>query len=161
MIKSVPRDVAVAALLALCVAILGGLATDIGPWYRGLLKPSFQPPDWLFGPAWTLIYTLITAASVVAWRGAQNASARRSLLILFGFNLALNVLWSLLFFRARRPDWALVEVVFLWASIAALIWTLYPRSRLAAWLLVPYLSWVTFASLINMAVVQLNAPFHG
>ena len=149
-------EVLVAAALALCVAILGGLATDIGPWYRALNKPAFQPPDWLFGPAWTLIYALITAAAVKAWRAAGDRRGRQWIVGLFGFNLTLNVLWSLLFFSARRPDWAMFEVVLLWASIAALIWTIYPRSKSAAWLLVPYLSWVTFASLLNMAIVQLN-----
>ncbi len=150
------KPYAVAAGVALCVAMLGGLATDIGPWYRALKKPSFQPPDWLFGPAWTVIYALASVAAATAWRAMQTARGRALVIGLFAFNIFLNVLWSVLFFRLQRPEHAMVEVVFLWASIAALIWVLSPRSTLAAWLLVPYLAWVTFASILNLAIVQLN-----
>lgn len=138
------------------VAVLGGLATDVGPWYRALRKPSFQPPDWLFGPAWTVIYALAATSAATAWHAMETARGRALIVGLFLFNIMLNILWSVLFFVAKRPDHAMIEVIFLWASIAALIWVLWPRSRLAAWLLVPYLAWVTFASLLNLAIFQLN-----
>lgn len=147
-----------------CAAALlgaGGLLTDVGPWYRALRKPSWQPPDWLFGPAWTLILGLAAWAGVQAWEGAPNAAGRVQVAVLFALNAVLHVSWSLLFFRLRRPDWALAEVVFLWLSIVALVIGLAPFSALASWLLAPYLLWVTFASWLNLAVVRLNGPFGG
>lgn len=138
------------------MATLGGLTTDTGPWYQALHKPSFQPPDWLFAPAWTLIYALITASAVTAWWHVPPARGRRWVIALFCLNLALNLLWSILFFALRHPNWALFEVGALWASIAALIIAIWPFSRRAALFLVPYFVWVSFASVINYAVVQLN-----
>lgn len=153
------RPVIVAALAALAVAVLGGLMTDIGPWYRSLVQPAWKPPDWLFGPAWTLIYGLTAAAGVLAWRRTPKGAPRDSMLALFALNAFLNVLWSLLYFRLRRPDWALAEVVFLWLSILVLMIALHRHARMATWLLLPYLVWVTFAGLLNLATVRLNGPF--
>lgn len=161
--NSIWRAVSVAALVAVAVAALGGFATEIGPWYRSLKKPGFQPPDWLFGPAWTLIYAFTVAAAARSWVAVahreETARLRKWIVALFAFNICLNVLWSMLFFSVKRPDWAMLEVVFLWGSIAALIWTIWRVDRIAAWLLVPYQAWVTFASILNLAIVQLNAPF--
>ena len=149
----------VAAAAALVVAALGASATDIGPWYQSLREPVAKPPDWLFGPAWTLIYALTAVAGVIAWRVTKGRAARQFILTLFAANALLNVLWSELFFNARRPDWSLIEVVPFWLSVAALAAALWPRSRKAAWLLVPYLAWVAFAGWLNLRVVQLNPPF--
>ena len=153
------RPVLVAGACALGVAVLGGLMTDIGPWYRSLAQPSWKPPDWLFGPAWTLIYGLIAAAGVLAWRRTPKGAPRDSTMALFAINAFLNVFWSLLYFRLRRPDWALFEVVFLWLSVLALMVVLYRHAKTATWLLLPYLLWVTFAGLLNLATVRLNGPF--
>jgi tryptophan-rich sensory protein len=150
-----------AALCALAVAVLGGLATEIGPWYRALAKPSWNPPDWLFGPAWTLIYALTALAGVEAWQATRESSQRRLLAALFTVNGALNVLWSLLFFRLRRPDWALLEVAALWLSILSLILYCGRLRRRTIALLLPYLLWVSFAAMLNFRVVTLNAPFGG
>jgi tryptophan-rich sensory protein len=150
------RALATAAVCAFGVAVLGGLSTDIGPWYADLNKPAWQPPDFLFGPVWTLIYALCALSAAEAWRAFPERHARRQLLLAWGVNATLNVLWSLLFFRLRRPDWALFEVVLLWASIVMLLWLNWRRSRLAAWLLLPYLGWVSFAAVLNWAVVRLN-----
>jgi translocator protein len=155
------QPILVAALAAVGVAVLGGLMTELGTWYYGLRQPAWKPPDWLFGPAWTVIFALVAVAGIQAWERAPDRAAREWLLALFALNAFLNVLWSLLFFRLRRPDWALVEVGFLWLSIVLLIVVLARRYRPAAWLLVPYLAWVTFAAALNAAVVQLNAPFDG
>jgi tryptophan-rich sensory protein len=141
------------------VWLLGGLATEIGPWYRALKKPSFQPPDWLFGPAWTTIFALTAVAAANAWSTAASVDDRRRVVIAFVVNGVLNVLWSVLFFKLRRPDWALIEVGVLWLSIAWLIAVSWPISNISGWLLVPYLAWVTFAAMLNLAVVKLNAPF--
>jgi benzodiazapine receptor len=151
--------IVVAVVGVTVVALAGGLATDTGPWYQELAKPSWQPPDWLFGPAWTTIFALIAAAGVRAWWDSSPGSERQTLLAQFAINGILNVFWSVLFFALRRPDWALAEVVFLWLSILALILTVRRRSPVAAWLLLPYLAWVSFASLLNLAVVRLNPAF--
>jgi tryptophan-rich sensory protein len=153
--------IVIAAASALAVAVLGGLMTELGSWYYGLAQPSWKPPDALFGPAWTLIFALTAAAGVTAWRAIGSRTQREWLLVLFALNAFLNVLWSLLFFRLQRPDWAQFEVAFLWLSIVALIVFVGRHSRLAALLLVPYLAWVSFAALLNGAVVRLNAPFGG
>ncbi len=151
--------VAVAAVAAAGVAALGAAATDIGPWYQSLREPPGKPPDWLFGPAWTLIYALAALAGVLAWRGATSGAMRRRVLVLFAVNALLNVLWSELFFVARRPDWSLAEVVPFWLSILVLAAALWPASRRAGWLLAPYVAWVAFAGWLNLRVVQLNPPF--
>lgn len=151
--------IAVAALCAIALAGAGGLMTEIGDWYRDLRKPSFQPPNWAFGPAWTLILGMAAAAGVLAWEGAPNTGGRTTVAVLFGINAALHFLWSPLFFKWRRPDWALVEVVFLWLSVLALVVGLWPYSQTASWLVVPYLAWVSFAAVLNLAIVRLNGPF--
>lgn len=153
------RAYTVACIAALAVAMLGGLMTDIGPWYLNLAKPSWQPPDIAFGPAWTLIFACTAVAAVKAWHAIAAPKQRDTLLVLLSLNGFLNVLWSLLFFRLRRPDWALIEVALLWLSILALIVFVWRYSRPAAYLLMPYLAWVTFAAALNAEVVRLNAPF--
>ena len=153
--------VVVAALAALGVATLGAQVTELGPWYYALRKPAWQPPDWLFGPAWTLIFGLTAIAGVQAWTHAPDRAGRARVLWLFALNAALNVLWSVLFFRLHRPDWALFEVAFLWLSIVLLMVAFGSWSRWIVWLLMPYLAWVTFASAVNWAVVRLNGPFGG
>ena len=137
----------------------GGLATSIGPWYRGLRKPSWQPPDWLFGPAWTIILGLAAWSASLAWDAAPSPELRMRVVMLFGANALLHFAWSPLFFRWRRPDWAFYEVIFLWSSVLAVIVGVAPLSTLAAWLVVPYLLWVTFAAYLNLTVVRLNRPF--
>ena len=155
------KAVTVAAVAATAVGALGAWMTDLSPWYYGLREPPWKPPDWLFGPAWTLIFALSAMAGVVAWRSAPSQRDRFRLVALFAVNVNLNILWSGLFFRLQRPDFALVEVALLWLSIVALIVALRRYAPKAAWLLVPYLAWVTFAAALNYAVVQLNAPFPG
>jgi benzodiazapine receptor len=152
-----PILVAVAA--ACLLALVGGLATDIGPWYRNLVKPSWQPPNWLFGPAWTLIFGLTAWAGVLGWTGAADASQRTVVVVAFAVNGLLNMLWSVLFFSRRRPDWALIEVVALWLSILAMIAVLSPLTGRGCLLLLPYLLWVSFAAYLNLTIVRLNAPF--
>lgn len=155
------RALGTAALCAMVVAVLGMLSTDLGTWYAGLRRPAWQPADHWFGPAWTLIYALCALSAAEAWRAQPALRARQWLLVAWSANACLNVLWSLLFFRLRRPDWALAQVVLLWLSIVILIVLSARASRRAAWLLVPYLAWVSFAATLNRAVVELNGPFGG
>ena len=98
-------------------------------------------------------------SAVIAWAAAPDAVARRDVIILFGVNALCHALWSPLFFRARRPDWALIEVVFLWGSLVALVVGLWPISHRASLLILPYLCWTSFAAWLNLAIVRLNAPF--
>ncbi len=151
-------DIIVAALCAVLLAGAGGLLTTIGPWYRALRKPSWQPPDWAFGPAWTLILGLAATSAVLAWRAA-SPDGRPMVVALFAANALCHLLWSPLFFTFRRPDWALIEVAFLWASLLALVVLLAPISGLASLLIVPYLAWVSFAAYLNYTIVRLNGPF--
>jgi benzodiazapine receptor len=153
------RAIATAALAATALAVLGALSTDIGTWYAGLHEPAWKPPDALFGPAWTLIYACAATAGVRAWTRTREGARREWILVAFALNGTLNVLWSLLFFRLHRPDWALMEVGALWASIVLLMWLLGRQARSAAWLLLPYLLWVSFAAALNASVVELNEPF--
>ncbi|HYW49970.1 MAG TPA: TspO/MBR family protein [Gemmatimonadaceae bacterium] len=137
----------------------GALATQLGPWYYGLKKPTWQPPDWLFGPAWTTIFLLMGFAFVVSWDQLGTAGARLRLFGLFALNGGLNTLWSYLFFARRRPDMALIEIVPFFGSIVLLMVTVAPLDRRAAWAFVPYLCWVSFATVLNAAIVRRNAPF--
>lgn len=151
--------IVVAALAAVIVATLGITATDLGGWYQSLAMPAWKPPDWLFGPAWTLIFATTAMSGVIAWRAAADRPTRERVFALFAINACLNLLWSTLFFSVQRPDWALFEVILLWLSIVALLLTLLRVSKTASALLAPYLVWVSFAALLNLAVVRLNAPF--
>ncbi|MEY3474814.1 MAG: hypothetical protein RL087_1272 [Pseudomonadota bacterium] len=152
------RPAVVAGLLALAVASAGGALTILGPWYFGLKQPSWKPPDWAFGPAWTLIFALTATAGAIAWQRGSDAQ-RRAMVRWFALNAALNILWSLLFFKLQRPDWSLWEIGPLWLSVLAMVLHLRPYAPRAAMLLWPYLAWVTFAASINWGVVQLNGPF--
>jgi tryptophan-rich sensory protein len=152
-------QVLTAGAAAIVVAVLGGSMTDLGPWYQGLAKPWFQPPDWLFGPAWTLIFALAALAGVTAWRSTSDGATREWIIGLFALNGILNIAWTTLFFRFQRPDWALIEVAILWLSVLALVIYLGRVSRLAGALLLPYLIWVAFAGVLNYQIVQLNGPF--
>jgi tryptophan-rich sensory protein len=149
---------AVAALATAAVALVGGLLTRIGPWYFALRKPDWQPPDWLFGPAWTVIFLLTAWAAALGWAGAE-ASTRPLLVGAFALNGVLNIVWSYLFFTRQRPDSSLLEVVPLWLSVLAMMAVLSRVTWRGVWLLVPYLVWVAFAAFLNRAVVRLNRPF--
>ena len=152
-------EIIVAALWGIVVAAVGASLTDISTWYSTIRKPSWQPPDWLFGPAWSLILALASLSAFLAWRAAPTRDMRQLVIILFIANGLANILWSPLFFKLRRPDWALWEVPFLWLSILIPIVLIFPISRAASLLLVPYLIWVSFAAFLNLTIVRLNQPF--
>lgn len=152
-------NVIIPVLWGLVVGGVGGWLTDLTPWYRELKRPSWQPPDWAFGPAWTLILAMASYSAYLAWQGAADRRDQLLVIVLFAVNGIANLAWSPLFFRMRRPDWALIEVVFLWLSILIPIVLLARFSATASWLLVPYLLWVSFAAFLNWTIVKLNAPF--
>ena len=147
----------VAALWAIMLGGAGGALTEISDWYYQLKKPSWQPPDWLFGPAWTVILGLSAWSFYRAWVAA--AEALPVIASLFAINFALHLAWSPLFFKIKRPDLALYENVLLWLSVLSLVVFIPLHDPLSLWLNAPYLVWVTFAWVLNWKVVQLNRPF--
>ena len=149
------KPVVIAFLVVFAVAGIGGAATDIGPWYFNLVKPAWQPPDWAFGPIWTLIYITTGIASVRAWRLGDELQRSNFLLALL-INCVLNVLWSVLFFKMQRPDVALIEVMVFWLSIVPLILLPLRYSPRSSLLMLPYLAWVSVAAYLNLTIVRLN-----
>jgi tryptophan-rich sensory protein len=142
------------------VAVAGALVTDIGPWYRALRQPWWKPPDALFGPIWTTVFVCTGTGGVIAWRGGGTPGERRAFLVACLINALGNVWWSWLFFRRRRPDWALRQVVPFWCSIFLMYWTTRPLAYTAGIWFAPYLGWVAIATYLNWTVVKLNGPFH-
>jgi translocator protein len=149
-------------------AALGGSATGaaVQQWYPTLNKPSWNPPSWVFGPVWTALYISMAIAAFLVWRrasihaGGESAPlfprAARLAFILTAVQLILNGFWSVIFFGMRQPGWAFAEIIALWLAIAACTAAYWRWSRVAAALMLPYLAWVTFASVLNFAIWQLN-----
>jgi benzodiazapine receptor len=157
----VTSEIVLAVLWGIIVAGAGAFLTELSPWYHALKRPSWQPPDWLFGPAWTVILGLASLSLFLALRHSQDRGERLLIFGLFVLNGVLNVLWSPLFFKLRRPDWALAEVPLLWLSILLPIVLLWSVSRISSLLLFPYLEWVSFAAFLNLMIVRLNRPLTG
>lgn len=142
-------------LLTFAVAAVGGLGSSgAGPFYAQLARPGWSPPGWIFGPMWSLLYLLMAVAAWLVWR-AGGCNQRRTL-ALHVAQLAANALWSWLFFRWRLGAVAFAEVIVLWLLIAATIDAFRRTSVAAAWLLVPYLAWVGFATVLTYATWRLN-----
>lgn len=129
---------------------------SIGGWYATLAKPAWTPPNWVFGPVWSLLYLAMAVAAWLVWRQVGFPRAA-SALNLFGVQLVLNVCWSAIFFGAHRPGLAFAEIVVLWLAILATMVAFRSLSRPAAWLLAPYLAWVAFAATLNFSIWRLNA----
>ena len=137
---------------------IGSLATTraIPTWYKGLVKPSFNPPEWLFGPAWTMLYLLMAVAVFLVWKQGFGVPGVKLALAVFLVQLVLNALWSVLFFGLRSPLAGLVEIAVLWVAILATIILFFRVSVPAGVLLLPYIAWVSFAALLNAAILRLN-----
>ncbi len=146
--------------IAICFASAGlgaaATSTSVSGWYLTLAKPSWNPPAWLFGPVWSALYLMMAVAAWIVWRG-HGWRAAQSALILFGIQLALNVLWSFLFFGMQRPGLAFAEILALWLAIVATCLVFQGKSVTAALLLTPYLAWTSFAVLLNFAIWRLNS----
>ncbi|HEV2543089.1 MAG TPA: TspO/MBR family protein [Methylobacterium sp.] len=149
----------VAGLIALTIAVAGGIATRTDDWYRRLRVPGWKPPDWAFGPVWAVIFALTTASAIIAWNADPEPAARLRLVAVFAVNGVLNIAWSVIFFRLRRPDWAFAEVLLFWLSILAVVLAVGQVSVPAALLNLPYLAWVSVAAGLNLTIVRLNPPF--
>ena len=123
-----------------------------GDWYLGV-KPSITPPDWVFGPVWTILFILIAFSLYFCWSSAYSMKQRRAVGVLFGFNLVLNALWSFFFFGLQNSAIAFIDIVLLDISIVWAISLAWRLDRKAAWMLVPYLLWVTFAGVLNFLAI--------
>jgi len=159
MSKASMRALLLAFVLSYATAGIGAALTELGPWYFSLKHPPWKPPDAAFGVIWSTIFTLCAISGWLAWQAADSSALRRRVAVLFGVNALLNILWSALYFKLQRPDWALFEVVFLWLSILALIMGLWRLSRWASLLLITYWIWVSIAAVLNVHTVMLNGPF--
>ena len=146
-----------AAFLLLCIVggAASGLASPPGEWYASLAKPSWNPPNWIFGPVWTVLYAVIGVAGWRLWARRGTAAGTRALQA-FAVQLALNFAWTPIFFGLQRPGLALAEIVALLGAIAATIALSWRTDRAAAALLMPYMAWVSFAAALNAAIWRLN-----
>jgi tryptophan-rich sensory protein len=145
-------------LLCFGTAAVGARWTSasVDGWYQTLTKPAWSPPDWVFGPVWTVLYLLMAVAGWLVWRRRGIVAARWALL-LFAAQLALNALWSGIFFAWQSPGWAFAEILILWSAIAGTVAAFWPHSRWGSYLLAPYLAWSSFAAVLNLAIWRLNA----
>jgi tryptophan-rich sensory protein len=148
---------AVFVLAAFAAGAIGSTATveNVRVWYPTLAKPAWTPPGWLFGPVWSCLYVAMAVAAWRVWRLAIPGAAR-AVVGLYGAQLVLNALWSILFFRLRSPGLALVEIVVLWTLLVVLLVRFGRADRIAGWLWAPYVAWVSFASVLNGAIWHLN-----
>ena len=147
----------VSVALCLGAGLIGSVFTarSVGEWYATLSKPPWTPPSWVFGPVWSALYVLMGVGGWLVWRQA-GSSARTVALVVFALQLALNAAWSAIFFGLRMPGWAFGEILVLWAAILWTVIAFWRVSPIAAWLLLPYLAWVSFASVLNFAIWRMN-----
>ena len=149
----------IAIMVSECAGVIGSFFTMPAiqsGWYTGLVKPALNPPAWVFGPVWTTLFALMGISAFLIWKkGLDRRDVKIALGIFLG-QLVLNTLWSIIFFGLHSPGGALVEIAFLWLAILATIVTFYKISKPAAWLLLPYILWVSFAMYLNYAIWILN-----
>ena len=130
--------------------------TGVDSWYQTIHKPSWNPPGWVFGPVWTTLYILMGIGLFLVWKPDAGNSIKKKAIILFAVQLMLNFFWSFIFFNQQQIGWAFMEIIVLWVMILATIFAFGKISKTAAWLLVPYISWVSFAAMLNYTIWRLN-----
>lgn len=147
-----------AIVLSEIAGIVGSLFTapSIPTWYVTLARPEFSPPNWVFAPVWTTLFALMGIAAYLVWIKGLDQKNVKTALSIFIFQLILNTLWSIIFFGMQSPGAAFIEIIVLWFAILATIVTFAKISRVAAWLLVPYIVWVSFAGYLNYFIWILN-----
>lgn len=155
--KSNVIKLAISLLLPLSVGALAGMFTSqaVPTWYASLNRPSFSPPNWVFGPVWTTLYILLGISFFLIWK--ESSSKLRNLaIIVFAIQMLLNFAWSFIFFYFNLIGAALIEIILLWISIAAMIYLFYKIKPVAAYLNIPYLLWVSFATILNAGYYFIN-----
>lgn len=130
--------------------------TGVDSWYQTINKPSWNPPNWIFGPVWTTLYVMMGIALFLVWKEDISTELKKIAITFFIVQLVLNFFWSFIFFNQQHPGWALVEIAVLWVFILLTIFAFAQVNKTAAWLLVPYISWVSFATILNYTIWQLN-----
>jgi tryptophan-rich sensory protein len=150
--------VVISLVAAFAAGGIGSIFTtsSIPTWYAGLNKPFFTPPNWLFAPAWTTLYILMAVAAFLVWRKHLDTPGVKAAMIAYLSQLALNTLWSVVFFGLKMPLAGLISILILWLAILVTLVRFYYLSRPAGYLMIPYILWVTFASALNLGVVTLN-----
>jgi tryptophan-rich sensory protein len=150
--------IVICVLLCLAVGGLSGYATssEIKDWYLLLQKPSWNPPNYLFGPVWTTLYAMMGVSMALVWDMPVANTQKQTAMLVFGLQLFLNFMWSFVFFKWHQMGWALVEILLLWCAILFTILLFYKIHKIAAFLLVPYLCWVSFATFLNLTIWKLN-----
>lgn len=156
------KIVRIILVVCTCVAVgyLSGEVTkdSVGSWYPTLEKPFFNPPNWLFAPVWTILYIMMGVAGGMVWNHIETQPKEvKKAFLFFVIQLALNALWSYLFFGLRNPLLALIEIIVLWLMVYETYVVFKPINKTAAWLLLPYLAWVAFATLLNASIWWLNS----
>ena len=148
----------ISILIPLVIGSLSGFftVTGVGSWYQTINRPSWNPPSWVFGPVWTLLYILMGIALYLVWKSESSPRMKQTAILLFSLQLLLNFCWSFIFFSLHEIGWALVEMIGLWMMILLTILVFARIHKTAAWLLVPYISWVSFATLLTYTIWQLN-----
>ncbi len=141
--------------------IVGGVSSiftqqGVNTWFTTIAKPSFNPPSWVFAPVWTTLYVLMGIALYLVWVSPIGDTTKRKAYVIFGIQLVLNFAWSVIFFSLQEPGWAFVDIILLWLSIVATMLVFRPIHKATFWLLLPYLLWVSFASVLNFAIWHLN-----
>jgi len=131
--------------------------SGVDSWYKTIQKPAWNPPNWVFGPVWTTIYILMGISLFLVWKRNVSAEVKRTAFILFGLQLLANFLWSFIFFDQQQPGLAFAEIIVLWMLILLTIFSFARLNKTAAWLLVPYISWVSFAAMLNFTIWRLNS----
>ena len=148
----------ISILIPVAVGAVSGFFTssEIPGWYQTINKPTWNPPSWLFGPVWTTLYVMMGVALSLIWKSDASQSVKKTAIILFAVQLVFNFFWSFIFFNQHQIGWAVVEIITMWIFILLTIFAFAPINKIAAWLLVPYISWVSFATILNYTIWQLN-----
>ena len=158
-VKSHWRSLLICFILSFAVAGLGSALTVLDGWYFALRQPAWKPPDAAFGLIWSVIFTLCAISAWLGWHACPGRRQRITWLCLLALNAFFNVFWSLIYFNWHRPDWSMIELLFIWQSVLLLMAFIYPYRRWASLLLLPYLVWVTIAGILNHTTIVLNGPF--
>jgi tryptophan-rich sensory protein len=132
-------------------------ATGVSNWFQTINKPSWNPPGWIFGPVWTTLYVMMGFALYLIWKSDATVEFKKTAISLFAAQLLLNFFWSFIFFNQHQIGWAVLEIIAMWVLILLTIFAFARVNNTAAWLLVPYISWVSFATILNYTIWKLNS----